>query len=55
MRTHAHHICVCDTRAGLGQIVLADIFQDLFEETLRLTGEVGLCGTAISKKGTKGV
>lgn len=39
---HAHHFWGCDTHAGLGQIVLADIFNDLLEKTLWLVDEVVL-------------
>lgn len=49
MIAHAHHFCVHNTPAGLGQIVLMDIFNDLFEKTLWLMGEVVLFDSAISK------
>lgn len=49
MSTHAYHFCVCNTPAGRGQIVTADIVYDLFEKTLLLTGEVVLFDTAIRK------
>lgn len=50
MSTHAHHFCMRNTLAGLGQIVLADIFIEIFEKMLLLMCEVVLCDTAISKR-----
>lgn len=47
--------CVRHTPAGLGQIVVADLFYGLFEKTLWLSGEVVLFDTAISKTEQKAI